>query len=228
MVLMQRQTSSASNASIGIGCGEDDVYGTPSVRNQQDQKSFSSYNVKRASSATSAKQQFRAPGSRKFQPPMSTYFNRNVMDIESSNPYGTKESEAARKSIRGGLLLLLINFMAIGILGFLSYSSYSSLRKTAHEFNELKVDFLHLQHLLEETEEELESAHEEFHELKMTVLVKQGERAKSEFSDFSEMTYKDRSMIAESIVDKHDAQSERISALQKSIQSFHKAELVRR
>jgi len=162
MVLMQRQTSSSSNASIGIGCGGDDPYGTPSIRNQQDQKGFNGYNVKRASSVTSVKQQFRAPGSRTFQPPLPTSFNRNAMDIESSNPYGAKEGQSTWKGSKGGLVLLLINFIAIGLLGFLSHSSYSSLRTTVHEFSELKMDFTHLQHLLQETEEELDSAHDSF------------------------------------------------------------------
>ncbi len=251
MVLMRRQQ--ADSASISVEYGDENMYGQPSAydagntsfRRQrkpiQKQTSFpSSMQSKKSSSplsflpkppqsSTNPQRHQSHPGFRSSS--SSSSFRDDK--YETLNPYSEIPNDVRAKTIdlKGsatnskGLALILLNFLAISVLGYLSFKSSSQLKETTKEFKSLKIDFEDLTDLLEYTESELESAHEEFHGLQLSVLTGMGQKAKS---DPSRMTSHDRAVIADNLLEKDDAQVMRIKTLQESIQRFHKIELERR
>lgn len=140
----------------------------------------------------------------------------------ASNPYN---STGSKKRISRWSIVLFCNAISVTFLGYLSYKRSIDLQSTQKAFNLLQKDFELLEQLIHSTELELESAHQDFHALQMNVLAGEGPKAKSQYSEFTE---EERALISQGVVDKHDAQADRIGDLQHNIQIIHQTELERR
>lgn len=196
MGLFRRATSS-SNTSVDICYGADELEELRYEKNPYNQ-----YANACTKSTKSSKGNLRAPSS-------------GSMSGERS----LQRSKSSKFSIKS-----VLQYFIIGILSTQCFRSLREVQRVTQELNQLQEDYEYTHQNLVHLEEELDSAHEDFHKLQMKILASQS----GEYYHHSEIGEEERKEVAMGIIQKHDHQASRIDHLQKSIQKNYEVELERR
>jgi chromosome segregation ATPase len=118
----------------------------------------------------------------------------------------------------------ILQYIITGVLATQCLRSFREVQRVTQELNQLQEDYEYTHRNLVHLEEELDSAHEDFHQLQMKVLAGQS----GDYYHHSEIGEEERKEVAMGIIQKHDHQANRIDQLQKSIQKNYEMELERR
>lgn len=118
----------------------------------------------------------------------------------------------------------ILQYIITGVLATQCFRSFREVQRVTQELNQLQEDYEYTHRNLVHLEEELDSAHEDFHQLQMKVLAGQS----GDYYHHSEIGEEERKEVAMGIIQKHDHQANRIDQLQKSIQKNYEMELERR
>jgi len=189
------QRQTSSPATYSVGYGADDSYYT-TLNPYQSKSDRSSLN----------------------EDPENRYVDRNT--------HGQKNGKLfrffKRFSFQG--LFTIIQYLAFGATCYYAYTTHFELEKANESLVTLNEDFDIIQEELWETTEHLDHANSEFTKLK-TKMNSLNRRKNMQLGEDEVQGHDDRTAVTETLVQRHDAQADRISNLQKSIQDIHRAEL---
>ncbi len=134
-----------------------------------------------------------------------------------------KKYSKSKRTISARFAFRVLQYVVFGYVVMRTWRANTLLAKTNDELSVMNDEYQSLQELLKDTETELRHAHDDFLKLQVRVNtitphvdIKKGVKN----SD-------DRKVLTDTILDRHDAQAERIKALQQTIQDTQKADLIK-
>jgi len=171
-------------------------YGNDDVENGGLQRSKKSKNGNKYSSSSSRKS------------------SRSSMNYSSSDKKGSFCSK----------LLRTVQYLILGLIFVQCIKSHKNVQRINMELASLQIEYESTNSHLVDLEQELDSAHEDFHKLQMTLLV--GQSNKHTYP--AGLSEEGRKEVTDKIIQKQEHQVDRIAQLQKSIQKNYEVELTRK
>ena len=154
-------------------------------------------------------------------PIKSDYF---YVDPENTFTNGVLGKKHSKQGSYLGRIFNVIQLVALIIAGYYALSTNSELLKTTSELTSVNQEYTDLYSTLTHTESELEKAKQIFQVIK----DKMNSIHPFSVSDSKELNSANSKTLFDTFLKRHDAQSNRINDLQKSIQDFHLNELEER
>lgn len=165
----------------------------------------------------------------------TTYFSDQAYSAFSGLPssYHDKKKRLNKTLIDHILPIMknlgVFNFVQLLVILFLLRSNYqknNKLKVTTNELQEVNADLMETLEHLDEFEHDLDVAHTELKRMHKLMVLHEGEYEHNEEEYW--LHHEETVDISTDVIAKHNAQEERISQLQKSIQEIHRKELERR
>ncbi len=131
-----------------------------------------------------------------------------------------KPSNSGRSPLK--LIFIVFQYVLFGTLVYVGWNTKKTLESVTDQLNDSRLGYQSLSEILRDTERELDKAHNDFDKLKVKltsvnplIVFKEGVESSS-----------DRQKISETLISRHEAQANRIAAMQESIQESHKRNLM--
>jgi len=122
------------------------------------------------------------------------------------------------------IIFILSQYLIFGGLVYSGWNLKGQLKSVETQLESSKADYDSLRSVLRNTEDQLDKAHGDFSTLKKKLL------SINPFLKFEDGVEEsdERKKISDTLISRHDTQTQRIDAMQKSIQQTHKRELISR
>ena len=139
-------------------------------------------------------------------------------DDYGSDEHDSKGLLKSTRKLSRKELFIIVQYVVFIAVFYYAWSTNTQLKQTVTELTNMNQEYAYLEEALLETDEELKNAHDDFDKLqkKLTTI----NPLQEDDADMSDS--KKRMEIADKLFGRHDAQAQRMVAMQERIQQIHK------